>query len=133
MRQTIIIVRFAVDVARLQNQVRFARLLTKVHQAFNVVEWLCRIWWVGHQNVILWRCFGSDTGIEVFAFVIHVWEAASSKLIFHTVLRIEGGLYPGTSESCKMGSFYLLWFGACLGAQQRSISVDTGKSALFVV
>lgn len=93
MRQTIIIVRFAVDVARLQNQVRFARLLTKVHQAFNVVEWLCRIWWVGHQNVILWRCFGSDTGIEVFAFVIHVWEAASSKLIFHTVLRIEGGLY----------------------------------------
>lgn len=93
MRQTIIIVRFAVDVARLQNQVRFARLLTKVHQAFNVVEWLCRMWWVGHQNVILWRCFGSDTGIEVFAFVIHVWEAASSKLIFHTVLRIEGGLY----------------------------------------
>lgn len=93
MRQTIIIVRFAVDVARLQNQVRFARLLTKVHQAFNVVEWLCRIWWVGHQNVILWRCFGSDTGIEDFAFVIHVWEAASSKLIFHTVLRIEGGLY----------------------------------------
>ena len=84
MRQTIIIVRFAVDVARLQNQVRFARLLTEVHQAFNVVERLCRIWWVGHQNVILWRCFGSDTGIEVFAFVIHVWEAASSKLIFHT-------------------------------------------------